>query len=413
MDSRDYQPFETAYFCRVIRLTIDNSQLTNMNIGFDAKRAFHNQTGLGHYSRTLIHSLAKFYPEHQYYLFNPKRSPVFQFEEENVHEILPVHLPATLFTAAWRSSWVKKDLTKLKIDLYHGLSHEIPIGIQKTNIRSVVTIHDLIHERYPEQYNPVDVRIYNKKFRYACKHADKIIAISEQTKKDILDFYKTPEEKVTVTYQSCNPSFGELLPDAQKKIIRLKYELPAKFLLYVGSIIERKNLLGICKAIFILRNESSTPLVVIGDGGKYKQQVKDFIKQNDLEKKIIFLSERPSAISSKTFQNGEDLPAIYQLATALVYPSFFEGFGIPVLEALWSRLPVITSNTSSLPEVGGDGVFYVDPQSAEEIAVAMKRFCNDPEFAKDLKEKGLRQAKKFSQENCAVSVMNVYKSLIV
>ncbi len=382
-----------------------------MNIGFDAKRAYHNQTGLGHYSRTLIHSLAKFYPDLQYFLFNPKPSSLFQFEEENIHEILPDHFPATLFTAAWRSSWVKKDLKKLKIDLYHGLSHEIPIGIQKTNIKSVVTIHDLIHERYPEQYNPVDVKIYNKKFRYACQHADKIIAISGQTKNDILEFYKTPAEKIRVTRQSCNPSFGELLSDAQKKIIRLKYELPSKFFLSVGSVTERKNLLNICKAVFILRNEAVMPLVVIGDGGKYKQQVKDFIKQNDLDKKVIFLSERSSTMSSKTFQNGTDLPAIYQLATALIYPSFFEGFGIPVLEALWSRLPVITSNVSSLPEVGGDAVYYVNPQSAEEIAEGMKKICNDQEFADDLRQKGLQQAKKFSQQNCAAAVMNVYKEL--
>ena len=384
-----------------------------MNIGFDAKRAFHNQTGLGHYSRTLIHSLAKFYPGHHYFLFNPRRSSLFQFEEANIHEILPDHFPANLFTAAWRSSWVKKDLKKLKIDLYHGLSHEIPIGIQKSNIRSVVTIHDLIHERYPGQYNSIDVKIYNKKFRYACQHADKIIAISEQTKEDILEFYKTPAEKIAVTYQSCNPSFGELLPEVQKRIMQLKYELPPRFFLYVGSIIERKNLLNLCKAVFILRNESETPLVVIGDGGKYKQQVKDFIKQNGLEKKIIFLSEKSSAISSKTFQSGEDLPAIYQSATAMIYPSFFEGFGIPVLEALWSRLPVITSNVSSLPEVGGDAVYYVNPQSAEEIAAGMKKIGNDQQFADELRQKGLLQAKKFSQQNCAEVVMNVYKSLMI
>jgi len=383
-----------------------------MNIGFDAKRAFHNQTGLGHYSRTLIHSLAKFYPGHQYFLFNPRRSSLFQFEEEDIHEILPDHFPANLFTAAWRSSWVKKDLKKLKIDLYHGLSHEIPIGIQKSNIRSVVTIHDLIHERYPGQYNSIDVKIYNKKFRYACQHADKIIAISEQTKKDILEFYKTPVEKIAVTYQSCSTSFAELLPETQKRIIQLKYELPPKFFLYVGSIIERKNLLNLCKAVFILRNESETPLVVIGDGGKYKQQVKDFIKQNDLEKKIIFLSERSSAISSKTFQSGEDLPAIYQSATAMIYPSFFEGFGIPVLEALWSRLPVITSNVSSLPEVGGNAVYYVDPQSAEEIAEGMKKIVSDELFADELRQKGLLQAKKFSQQNCAEAVMSVYSEAI-
>lgn len=382
-----------------------------MNIGFDAKRAYHNQTGLGHYSRTLIHSLSRYYPAHDYFLFNPKSSSLFQFEEKNVHEILP-RFPSTLFSSAWRSSWVKNDLKKLNIDLYHGLSHEIPIGIQNTNVRSVVTIHDLIHERYPGQYNPIDVKIYNKKFRYACQYADKIIAISEQTKNDIIEFYKAPAGKIVITYQSCNPAFGESLSKEQKQIVKVKYDLPGKFFLYVGSIIERKNLMNVCKAVFILRNELDVPLVVIGDGGKYKQQVKDFVKQNDLEQKIIFLSERDAARSSRTFQNGEDLPAIYQSAIALIYPSFFEGFGIPVLEALWSKLPVITSNVSSLPEVGGDAAYYVNPQSAEEIALGMRKIYDDGNFANELREKGLRQAKKFSQQNCAGAVMNVYKGLM-
>jgi len=385
-----------------------------MNIGFDAKRAYHNQTGLGHYSRTLIHSLAKCYPDHEYFLFNPKRSSLFfEFEEENVHEVLPHGFPSTLFRSGWRSSWVKKDLKKLRIDLYHGLSHEIPIGIQRTRIKSVVTIHDLIHERYPEQYTPLDVKIYTKKFQYACHNADRVIAASMQTKKDIVEFYRIASEKIFVCYQSCNPAFGEQLTDAQKRIVQLKYELPAKFFLHVGSISERKNLMNICKAIFILRNELEMPLVVIGDGGKYKQRVKDFVKQNKLEKKIIFLSENASAKSSKSFQSAADFPAIYQSAIAMIYPSFFEGFGIPVLESLWSKLPVITSNTSSLPEVGGDAAYYVNPQRAEEIAEAMKRICLDEQFSNTLKEKGWKQAQKFTQQKCTEAVMNVYKEVMV
>lgn len=383
-----------------------------MNIGFDAKRAYHNQTGLGHYSRTLIHSLAKYYPEHDYFLFNPKASKLFQFEEENIHEVMPHQFPSTFFTSVWRSSWVKKDLARLNIDLFHGLSHQIPLGIQGTKTKSIVTIHDLIHERNPKQYQAIDVKIYSKKFRYACQYADKVIAISEQTKKDIIEFYKTPEEKIIVCYQSCNPDFGEIQNEAQKKMVQLKYGLPAKFFLYVGSIIERKNLLSLCKAIFILRSEIEIPLVVIGDGGKYKQQVKDFVKQNKLEKKIIFLSELDAAKNSKTFQNAKDFPAIYQSATAMIYPSFFEGFGIPVLESLWSRLPVITSNVSSLPEVGGDAVYYVDPQRAEEIAEGMKKIASDASFAESLKEKGWHQAQKFTLQKCAESVMNVYKNFI-
>ena len=382
-----------------------------MNIGFDAKRAYHNGTGLGHYSRTLMSSLSEYYPEHEYYLFNPKSSDRFSLQGNNIHEVRPQNFPSTLFRSAWRSSWVKKDLKKYKIDLYHGLSHEIPLGIDKTGIKSVVTIHDLVHERYPEQYNPVDVRIYSRKFRYACEHAEKVIAISEQTKKDIIDFYKTPEEKIAVCYQSCNPAFGKEVSEQEKERVKKMYGLPDKFFLYVGSIIERKNLLNICKAMFLLRNETDIPLVAIGDGTRYKQQVKDYIMQNGLGKRVILLSENPSAKSSKPFQSAADFPAIYQSAIAMIYPSFFEGFGIPVLEALWSRLPVITSNVSCLPEAGGEGAYYVNPGSAEEIAEGMKRVYSDKELVATMKEKGWQHAQHFTQQKCAERVMNVYKSL--
>jgi glycosyltransferase involved in cell wall biosynthesis len=383
-----------------------------MNIGFDAKRAFHNGTGLGHYSRTLIRSLSDYHPQHAYYLFNPKPSSVFQLKAPNIHEELPKGLLNQLFRSAWRSSWVKKDLQRLKIDLYHGLSHEIPLGIGNTGIRSVVTMHDLIHERYPEQYNPIDVKIYTKKFRYACEHADKVIAISEQTKKDIIEFYKTPAEKIRVCYQSCNPAFGQPVDEMERIKIRLKYQLPDQYFLSVGSVIERKNLLNICKAIFILRKDLDIPLVVIGDGGKYKQQVKDYIRQNGLENKIIFLSDNPSAKSSASFQSAIDFPAIYQSAIAMIYPSFFEGFGIPVLEALWSRLPVITSNVSCLPEAGGDAAYYVNPSSAEELAIGMKRIYLEKELAATMREKGWKQAQQFTQEKCADEVMNVYNETL-
>ena len=382
-----------------------------MNIGFDAKRAYHNRTGLGHYSRTLIHSLAEYYPDNEYYLFNPKKSALFQFEEDNVHEFLPNGFPSALFTSAWRSSWVKKDLKKLRIDLYHGLSHEIPIGIRETRIKSVVTIHDLIHERFPEQYNPIDVKIYRKKFRYACEQANRVIAISEQTKKDIIEYYKIPASKIEVCYQSCNPIFMKKVPYNPKETIKKMCGLPDRYFLHVGSIIERKNLLAICKALFILRDEVKIPLVVIGEGGRYKHQVENFLLQNGLTDRVIFLSEKK--ITDPDFITEKIFPAIYQQAIAMIYPSFFEGFGIPVLEALFSRLPVITSNVSSLPEAGGDGAYYVNPQSAEEIAAGMKKIYADEEFATQLKDKGWQYAQKFTQRKCAESVMKVYESLIV
>lgn len=382
-----------------------------MNIGFDAKRAYHNGTGLGHYSRSLIHSLAEFYPANHYYLFNPRPSSVFDLRGNHIHEVLPSGILNKFFSAAWRSSWVKKDLQRLKIDLYHGLSHEIPLGIKSTGIPSVVTIHDLIHERYPEQYNPVDVKIYRRKFRYACRQADRVIAISEQTRRDIIEFYQTPGEKIRVCYQSCNPAFGKTVSEEEKQRVKQLYGLPSRFFLYVGSLIERKNLLNICKALFLLRYEMDIPLVVIGQGSSYKKKVKDYIMQNGLGKKVIFLSDNPVAAASPGFRTAADFPAIYQSAIAMIYPSFFEGFGIPVLEALWSRLPVISSNLSCLPEAGGPGAYYVNPSSAEEIARGMKRIFTEPSLAEEQKEKGWQHAQRFTPQQSAAAVMDVYKEL--
>lgn len=382
-----------------------------MRIGFDAKRAFHNGTGLGHYSRTLVHSLAEYYPDHDYFLFNPKKSSTFTIEGDNIYEILPNDLLGKYFSSAWRSKWIKKDLQKLRIQLYHGLSHEIPFGMRNTGIPSVVTIHDLIHERYPEQYNAIDVKIYRKKSSYACSQSRKIIAISEQTKKDIIQFYKIPEEKIVVCYQACNSRFGEKISEEEKESVKNKYRLPDRFFLYVGSVIERKNLLNICEAMLLLSKETDIPLVVIGEGGKYKQKVKEFVNEKKLGDRIIFLSENESAKSSASFQSAKDFPAIYQQAVAMIYPSYFEGFGIPVIEALWSRLPVITSNVSSLPEAAGPGAYYVNPGEPEEIAAGMIKIISDHSFADNLIENGWEYVQRFSNKNSADEVIKVYKSV--
>jgi glycosyltransferase involved in cell wall biosynthesis len=380
-----------------------------MKIAFDAKRAYQNATGLGHYSRSLISSLASFYPENDYFLCAPKLTDRYNIGAfPNVSNIVPTSFISKRFKSMWRSNLVKQDLKKVGIDLYHGLSHEIPVGIQETGIRSVVTIHDLIFERNPEQYNKVDVQIYRQKFRYACKNANHIIAISRQTKDDIINFYKVPEEKISICYQSCNSSFAATVSAEEKSRVRKLYDLPENFFLYVGSIIERKNLLNICKALEVLKGRLGIPLVVIGEGSHYKKQVEEYISRHQREKDVIFLSDTNVAKDSARFRSSLDFAAIYQLSEALIYPSFFEGFGIPVLEALWSRTPVITSNTSCLPETGGDAAYYVDPHSPDEIAAAMLRVANDKKLVEEMKVKGWAHAQNFTAEKCAAQVMQVY-----
>ena len=238
------------------------------------------------------------------------------------------------------------------------------------------------------------------------------IAISQQTKEDIIRFYNIDESKIDICYQSCNPSFAIAVSDDEKKRIKALYDLPDEFYLYVGSIIERKNLLNICRALSVLKETSNhIPLVVIGDGDDYEKVVKDYVQKFKLHNQVIFLSDRLETKSLDSFRSAKDFPAIYQQALCMIYPSIFEGFGIPILEALWSKIPVITSNISCLPETGGDAALFVDPASPEEIANALLQITNDDALVESMIEKGWRHAQKFTPEKCASAVMQVYLRL--
>lgn len=383
-----------------------------MTIGFDAKRIFQNDTGLGNYSRSLVTALSQYYAQNQYKLFAPKLTNKFRPE---LYQNVSVHLPQKFIEkklkAAWRSKWMLKNLITEKTDVYHGLSFELPLGIEKSGIGSVVTVHDLIFERYPHQYKKIDRAIYKRKTIHACKAANRIIAISKQTRQDLIDFYNMDAEKIDVCYQSCNPAFAQKVADSEKQRIRQFYRLPERFFLVVGSIIERKNLLTVCKALKILKAKSTIPLVVIGNGKAYKQRVKNYIEKSGLVNDVIFLSEDVAINAIVNYKNGKDFPAIYQLATALIYSSVFEGFGIPITEAMSSGLPVITTNVSCMPETAGNAALYFNPFDEEQLAQHLWSVSNNEELRHSLIEKGYEQAKKFSPEVCASAVMDVYKKI--
>lgn len=377
-----------------------------MRIGFDAKRAYHNATGLGNYSRTLILSLAEYFPENEYFLFNPKPSDRFELKGPALREIQPGSMIYRSLPSLWRTYGIKKDLRKNNIDIYHGLSHEIPRGIENTGIRSVVTMHDLIFEKYPEQFNPADVKIYRSKFRHACEKSNLIIAVSEQTKKDIIDLYRIPGEKIRVCYQSCRPDFFHDISESDLQAVRLKFALPEKYFIYVGSIIERKNLHRIIEAMSAMDASCRLPLVVIGTGSSYREKAGKLIEKSGLENQVLFLSEKGFSISE------HDLHALYKMSEALIYPSLYEGFGIPILEALASGTPVITSKTSCLPEAGGPGSLYVNPLDTDDIARAMTKILSDESGSAEMIKQGKEHARKFSREKAAADVMNVYRELI-
>jgi glycosyltransferase involved in cell wall biosynthesis len=369
-----------------------------MRIGFDAKRAYHNNTGLGNYSRDLIQGMANSYKDDDYFLFTPSLSenPRIAFTNyfPNVNAVIPQSTLDRQFKSYWRSVNLEKDLIKNGIELYHGLSQEIPKR-KGGKVKYVVTIHDLIFLRFPETYKAIDRKIYDKKFRYATENADLVIAISEQTKSDLIEFYDADPDKIRVVYQSCHDQFKqELTADSKTKIIE-KHKLPSDYILYVGTIEKRKNLVSLIKACANI----NMPIVAIGNQTDYFNEVKKVVAANGMEKQVHFLQDIPFT----------DLPAIYQSAKLFCYPSVFEGFGIPIIEALYSKIPVITSKGGVFSETGGPSSTYIDPLDIDQLSSAIEKTLstnNSEQIAE-----GYKFVQKFSTENHIKGIRNVYKEL--
>ncbi|MEJ7560095.1 MAG: glycosyltransferase family 1 protein [Pedobacter sp.] len=369
-----------------------------MNIGFDGKRAANNLTGLGNYSRSLIIQLAQFFPQNQYFVYTPKikqRPQITAFINfKNVFAVLP---SSSKFL--WRTLGIKKQLIADQIDLYHGLSHEIPIGLQQIGVPTVVTIHDLIFLKFPNYFGRIDRFIYTLKCKYACNHADRIVAISEQTKKDILYYFKVDEAKVDVIYQSCDDSFKTPVSTALKQLVREKFLLPDQYILNVGTIETRKNLLILIRALPNVA--ASYKLVVVGKETPYKKLVLNEIEKLSLKDRVIFLQDVPFT----------ELPAIYQMASVFVYPSFYEGFGIPIIEALYSQVPVIAATGSCLEEAGGPNSIYIDPKEPGDLASKITRVLEDAQLRKQMKQKGLEYVQRFNTVRIANDMMKIYQDV--
>ena len=354
-----------------------------MRIGFDSKRLYSNFTGLGNYSRTLVKNLQKFYSNDEYYLYTTKlkKTPEtsFFYDSSNFN----TYTAKTAFKSFWRSVSVVNQLQKDKIDLYHGLSNEVPTNLKKTKIKSIVTIHDLIFKILPQTYPAIDRHIYDLKFRKSCQSADRIIAISNSTKKDLINFYNINPDKIDVIYQSCNPLFYENSKNEDSEAILKKHGIPNEFLLFVGSIEKRKNLKLLINAYQYLSPDLQIPLVIVGGNKSHKDELLEMIKAKKLEKKVLWIVD---------LKDNNHLKIIYKKAMALIYPSLYEGFGLPVAEALLSKTPVITSNVSSLPEAGGPNTLYIDPTNSEELADAIKKVLTNSELRKTMIHNGYEYA---------------------
>ena len=372
-----------------------------MKIGYDAKRAFLNSTGLGNYSRWLIGEMAKHYPENEYFLYTPKTSSRIRLNLSEQHQYIHTITPKIkLFSSWWRTKGIVKNLKRDGVELYHGLSHELPVGIKTSGIKSVVTVHDLIFMRFPQYFGKINCAIYKAKLQNACENADRIIAISKRTKQDLVELLKIKPDRIEVIYQNCATAFSFAQHAEIKQAVQQKYKLPKRFLLNVGTIEPRKNLMLLVKAMVHLNYK--IPLVVVGKPTKYLDEVKKFIAANNLTERVIFLHDVTFA----------ELPAIYQLAELFIYPSRYEGFGIPIVEALRSGVAVIGAKGSCLEEAGGHESLYTDPNDEEDLARLINRVLRNKQLKQKMILKGYEYVHKFDDEKLSGQLYNLYQKVI-
>jgi glycosyltransferase involved in cell wall biosynthesis len=378
---------------------------SNLHIGYDAKRAYFNPTGLGNYSRNLLWALAKYYPHLHYHLYSPKAAsastePWLQQPPFIAHS--PKGWIDRMFPALWRSFMMGSQIAGDGIQLFHGLSNELPMDMLESKVPSVVTIHDLIFLDHPGLYPTLDRQIYRTKSSMACERASHIMAISEQTKQSIIKHFGTRESKISVVYQSCHPAFMEVPAYDHLIDVKHRYHLPERYLLYVGSIAERKQTLPLVQA-FGAMSDISLKLVIVGAGGGYKQQVLDYVTSHQLTDRVIFLSQVPSM----------DLVAVYRQALVLVYPSLMEGFGIPIIEAMHSGVPVITTAGGCFEEAGGNAARYVPAGDVNALGLAMSEVTQSTPLREDMVAKGYAHAQHFTPQAFADGVMEVYRKAML
>ena len=381
-------------------------KVDTLTIGYDAKRAARNLTGLGNYSRYTLAAMRAMYPAHRYLLYSPTAEHTPRLDALLAQEGVELRYPQSALWrrmgALWRSLEVTPQMMDDGVNLYHGLSNELPLNIAASGLPSVVTIHDVIWRRVPGDYSWADRRLYDFKYGRSARAATRVIAISERTKADIIADFGVDPAKIDVIYQGIDPIFDIPATLEQKQAVQEKYGLPLRFILAVGTVQSRKNQLLAARALRAL--PADIKLVIAGRRQRgYGREIDEYISRHGLGDRVQWLEGVPF----------EDLPAIYALATVTAYPSRYEGFGLPVVESIACGTPVIAATGSCLEEAGGEGAVYVDPDDVEAFAAAAADIIDSPYRRERLTRLGRQHIKRFTAQTFAQSTMATYMKALL
>jgi glycosyltransferase involved in cell wall biosynthesis len=371
-----------------------------MTIYFDISAAVHRRAGLGRYAESLARALLPLLGDELAFFYN---------REDGIEPLAGLEgVPAATVNLGykpWRMLVWLAQVGRIGFDsrvpgatLFHATEHLL-LPLRRTP--TVLTVHDLIFRRYPAHHKRLNRWFLNATMPLFCRRAGHIIAVSEQSKRDVIEAYGIPPDKITVIYEAADTRFCPQ-PAEIVAAVRARYGLPDRYLLFVGTIEPRKNLGRVLAAFERLHAEGLTDaLVIVGKRGWLYGDFFARLGQSPAKLAVIFPGFIPDA----------DLPAVYAGSQALAFPSEFEGFGLPVLEAMACGTPVVCSNTSSLPEVAGDAALLVDPLDVDALTDALRRVLSDPALATELRDRGLAQAARFSWARAAQETLAVYRRL--
>jgi glycosyltransferase involved in cell wall biosynthesis len=370
-----------------------------MKIAIDIRDAVKEKTGKGYYALNLVRELLKLDKQNTYFLFTDRHTQLFR-EHENV--VMKTIIP--LFGPLWHNSVLKK-LYKEKIDIYFApTSYIIPALHNPKKLKVIMTVHDLVSFLFPSKHNKKAVFIEKLCLLKALKKVAKVISVSNNTKKDLINHFRCNEDLISVAHIAGSDFFK---PTLSKNIdilndFRKVNSIMDPFILGVGTLEPRKNFPALVRAFAKISNDFPKHILVIAGGkGWHSNEIFRTVRKLGLDKKVRFLG----------YVLEKSLKKLYNLADVFVYPSLYEGFGLPPLEAMQSGCPVITSNVSSLPEVVGDAAITVNPQDDDEIAEAITRVLRDADLHENLRKKGLIRTQDFTWEKTAKKVLEVFNNL--
>jgi len=371
-------------------------------IGIELQPILKNKSGVGWYTYHLINELRKMGCPVSGYAFDflGRNNYRKQIDELGIFADICTLMPYGVYRRVWRYLPIQYNwLFQPKADIYHFFNFIIPPYIKG---KTIVTIYDMVYEKFPETMERKNYLKLKRELKRSAHQSDIIITISENSKKEIIEYLDVEPSKIKIIYPGIDHElFNKDIDEDQKNIIRKKYKLPDRYALYLGNLEPRKNVKSIIKGIAEYNHNyhDNLLLVIAGESGWMYEPIYKTIQEYKMDHNIVFTG----------YIDEVDKPAIYKMSEIFLFPSLYEGFGIPVLEAMASGVPVITSNTSSLPEVVGDAAILVNPQNVENIVNSIFSLNNNQKLRNDLIQKGLAQSKKYNWKSSATNLYTIYR----